>query len=40
MLPLSVHDLNTIIWETILMASFLGLAWFVGKYCTGENFEK
>jgi len=37
---LSVHNLNTIIRETILMAPLLGLACLVGKYCTWLNFER
>ena len=36
----SVHNLNTIIKEIVLMAPLLCLAWFVGKYCPGGNIEK
>lgn len=37
---ISVHNFNTIIRETILMAPLLGLACLVGKYWIGANFDK
>jgi len=36
----SVHNLNTIIKEIVLMAPLLCLAWFAGKYCSGGHIER
>ncbi|MCZ6623216.1 MAG: metal-dependent hydrolase [Deltaproteobacteria bacterium] len=37
---LSVHNLNTIIWETVLMTPLVGLAWYVGRYSSGRHFKR
>ena len=37
---LSFHNLTTMLGEFVLMAPLIGLAWFVGRYCTRANLEK
>jgi len=37
---LSVHNLQTMVREILLMAPLVGLAFLVGKYCTWLNFER
>jgi len=36
----SIHNLGTMLREILLIGPLLGLAWFVGKYCSRGGLER
>ena len=36
---LSLYNFGTIVWELVLMSPLVGLAFYIGKYCSGETKE-